>query len=195
MARTIKIDFYRVEMPESAPAQFHEIIEQVADSANDGNRTVSIDKCPVRMQQAEKTDGCWHGDMVRIRMNEGAILTKLSGETHPIDLDDDEGIGEQTAFLYQPTMNILVVQRNRFAVSASKLARYFESMGGLDEPIVLDPIYTQDAIQRLARLTTIRKFTIRLAGPTNATAFKRQAPHFGGMIDLIEAFQSPRIVV
>ncbi len=50
MARTIKIDFYRVEMPEGAPAQFHEIIEQVADSANDGNRTVSIDKCPVRMQ-------------------------------------------------------------------------------------------------------------------------------------------------
>jgi len=57
MARTINFDFYRVEMPEGAPAQFHEIIERVADSADDGNRTVSIDKCPVRMQRAKKAGG------------------------------------------------------------------------------------------------------------------------------------------
>lgn len=195
MSRQIKIDFYRVEMPDDADISFEGIIERVAKSADNAKRTEVIGQAHVRLQEATMDRNCWRAEMVRIRLEDGAIVTKLSGESDPIDLAQDEGLGEQTAFLYRPSLRVLVLQRNKFAVSSSKLAQYFENKGGLDRPIMLDPIYTQDALQRLGGFTSIRSCEVRMAGPLDPEQFREQVPHIGGMVDLLKVFKSPRLAL
>lgn len=193
--RNIKIDFYLVTMPDSDTRRFESIIKHVLKHPDDESRTKVVNNSHIRLKEAAIEYGYWHGDMARIRMDAGATVSNLSGVEHTIDLDDDEGLGEHTAFLYHPTMKIIAVQRNRFAVSAGKIIRYFEIMGNVDSPIELDPIYTRDTLKRLANLKSARKFVIKMAGPINAAAFKKQVPGCGGMIDLINTFRSPFITV
>ena len=167
MVKILRVDFYKISMPSGAEVSFEELLKQKAESPDDESRNINVSGSPIRLKDAgildaELFNGFWQGDMMRIRMEGIPIKASLSGEVEEIDLEDDEGIGEETAFLYHPATGILMLQRNRFGVSDSAFASYFESR--VSSVIELLPIPRLGALEKFERLNGTRKFTFTLAG-------------------------------
>ena len=194
MTRLIKVDFYKVVLPDDAQRPFEQIIETIASSPEDQTRNLQRDANPVRLNEAESGSDLWEGEMIRIRMDEVPVKANLEGDISPIGLEEDEGIGEETAFLYHIPTEILGLQRNRYAVSPSGFAWYFEEKGGIT-PIELEPILREDAIQRLAQMDEVRKLNLHIAGVENMNVFRGLGRGVKGMMTLMDEFGSPNLNV
>jgi hypothetical protein len=130
------------------------------------------------------------GDIARIRMDDIPPKMKLSGETEPLGLDDDQGLGEIASFIYHPKTNILVMMRNRSAVSISGLCRYIETMSGLQD-LQFKHVSRSEVFKRIKRLVTIKRFDLKLAAPGNGAIFSELGISTGDMIDLMNS--SPHV--
>jgi hypothetical protein len=104
------------------------------------------------------------------------VRASLAGDVEVFEFDDDEGIGEEAAFLYVPSLETLVVQRNRFAVSASRLVGYFQGAAGLDDVITLEPVVEPATAANFKRLSKIRRFEVKVAGVHNAATISQANP-------------------
>jgi hypothetical protein len=124
MSKKINVDFYRVEILGNNSDKFENIIKSVGSSANDASRTIDINHSPTRLQEFGEYPNFCDGNMMRIRMDEIPSLASVDGDIAPITFDDDEGLGEETAFLYQIPTRVLMLQRNKFGVSASSFTKY-----------------------------------------------------------------------
>jgi len=189
MAHTVKIDFYTVEMPNGAP-EFRKLAIDDSKTADDETRNVIVGGYPVRLQNAHPSQGIVEAEMLRIQMSDLPAKAKLSGKVGNLDLDEDEGIGGETAFLYDTQHKVLVLQRNKSGVTANMLSGYFQAKGGV-APIVLRPVIQADAIKRLAAMKETRRLKVRLAGITNPAFFRSQGSGLGEMVDILEFFRAP----
>ncbi len=174
-------------MPDGCPVLFSDIINNVAKRKRE-DRNEQVAGVHMRLHELKIQNECIQGDLLRIRIEDGAEVASMSGEIEPIAMGSDEGLGEHTAFLYEPTQELLVVQRNVYGVSSSRLAQYFEKVGNLREPIFLDPVYTEDAIDRLAKLESATRLELRMAGPIDPNQFRGSS----GMKDFIELSKALR---
>ena len=183
MPKTVNIDFYRVVMPENAETTFDALLNRIEQIPlqNDA-RTQEITGDPVRLQELHHHGGYLEGDMVRTRMDTLPRRSNVeTGQLALLDLDDDEGLGEETAFLYDPATHCLTIQRNRFAVSASALATYCTEIGAFESAISLEPIISGDAIARLQEFDRVNRLTIKVAGLAGGRVL-RETPYSLGHI-------------
>jgi len=121
--KTVRYDFFRVETPEDRPLVG--ILEDIFSKEYE-ERIVEIFGYPVCLDQlASSSNGKVHGLFIKVRMDGIPPKTNIkTGEKHAIELDDDEGLGEDTVFIFDPSLNVLVLQRNRIGVTSSQFARY-----------------------------------------------------------------------
>jgi hypothetical protein len=190
MSKKIQVDFYRVEMPEDASLPLEEIIKQVIQ-LNDTARTEDIRGVPIKLHEVSQWGECWQGNMIRIRMTQMPVKASLRGSVSPFNLRDDEGMGEQTAFLYHPRTRILLLQNSQLGVSISALAKYFEKKGNLSSPIAFDPVIQKDAMLRLMEMPMIRKLDIRTAGLDNAQLLEGQGYGVKEITQLSQELRAP----
>lgn len=189
---SLKIDYYFVEMPEDADDSFGEIITDIGNSTNDESRNEDYYGAPIRLQHYLEQGGLLLGDMVKIRMDDIPPKTSLAGREEDIELESDEGLGEGTAFCYDPSNSVLSIQRNRYAVTASAFVYYIEEKGGI-EPIEFKPILREDAYRRMAGMSDHRKFEIAVAPLNNLNMFKGQGKSVDSIVNLVKEFESPTI--
>ncbi|MDE0144547.1 MAG: hypothetical protein OXI53_10480 [Nitrospira sp.] len=194
MTRKLKVDFFKVVLPDDFPNPFESILNAVNISPNDHTRNAIRNAYPFRLQKASQTGDSWTGEMIRIRMDQLPLKVKLSGDVSSIDLEDDEGIGEETAFLYHFPTKVLGIQRNRYGVSAGVFAWYFEEKGSV-ESIELQPILQKDGLQRLADMKVVRKMSLNIAGVENMTTFKGSGQGVESMLGLMNQFESPNLAL
>jgi hypothetical protein len=161
--KQLSIDFYRVTMPHGARA-FETVVETVSQLAAGAARNLEVSGAPIRLQESAAWQHCVEGEMVRIRMDMLPRKASLAGDLDDLDLDADEGLGEESAFLYDPRMRVLLIQRNRTGVSASSLAWYFKEKGNLGDPINLEPVLQRGVMQKLARMQAVRRLDITVSG-------------------------------
>jgi hypothetical protein len=195
MGRKISVDFYRVEMPMQTTETFNSVLHRIAGSPDDASRNVEMGGYAYRLHQARFERDLCEGEMVRIRMDQVPLKAKLSGYVAPLELEDDEGIGEDMAFLFYRLTNVLVVQRSRLAVSPARFAGYVEARGGLDGPVIFDPLLQKNALQRLNALNAIRKVEVRLTGVDHPEHLKDEAHGLNGVIDLLGQFDAPDVAL
>jgi hypothetical protein len=179
-------------MPEDSIPPFEAFIASVGALPNNGSRNETVRGCPVRLQEFTALGRLVEGDLVRIRMDQLPLRAELAGPVSPIDLDDDEGLGEETAFLYDVALRVLAIQRNRTGVSASALMEYCERKAGLRLPIVLTPVLQLDAMQRLMRMQVVRTVEVAFAGPDNGALFRGLDVGLEGLARLQQEMQAPR---
>lgn len=194
MTRKLKVDFFKVVLPDDFPHPFESVLNAVNVSPNDHTRNAIRNACPFRLQEASQTGYSWKGEMIRIRMDQLPLKAKLSGDVSSIDLEDDEGIGEETAFLYHIPTKVLAIQRNRYGVSAAVFAWYFGEKGSV-ETIKLEPILQKDGLQRLANMKDVRKLSLNIAGLENMSVFKGLGNGVEPMIALMNQFKSPNLTL
>lgn len=102
----------------------------------------------------------------KVRMDSLPQKTKLDRSRSPLELEDDEGLGEDVAMAYDATLNIVAIQRNRHSMTATNIARlinYFYP----EIQVGFVPVLSRDALERFARCDNLRKLRIKLAGATN----------------------------
>jgi len=162
----MKVDFFRVEAPNAVSVD--EILLKATALPDDESRTKDIGGIPFRLQRIARAGRYWDGDMVRIRMDDVPPIVSRSGEEQEVDLDEDQGLGEETAFRYDSQTRVLAIQVHRAGVSATKWAKYLEALLGAEEAIVPTVVINPDAAQAITRLETVRKIHIRYAGNTDA---------------------------
>lgn len=167
----MNVDFFRVEVSDGV--SIGKILRgiKLLPQKNSTKRTRDLGKVPFRMRVLAKDKRFWDGDMVRIRMDDVPVITSKKGREASIRLDDDEGVGERTAFRYDVRTHVLVIEVTRSGVSASKWGSYLEEMAGIDDAIL--PVVIQsplDAQRTIDRLDVVRRIHIRYAGAIDASA-------------------------
>jgi len=182
-------DFFQVIMPKSSRSNFSSILSQI-NTLPGRNQLDTMGEYPIRLHYLNQATSDILGDIARIKMNDIPPKMKLSGETNPLELDDDEGLGEITSFIFHPDMNVLMLMRNRNAVSISAFCRYIETFGQI-EGIQFRHIFHPDVYKRLQRLDTIKKMELDAAGPGNGAIFSDLEVSPGTMADIMGL--SPRV--
>jgi hypothetical protein len=194
MNRYLNVDFYRVRVEDKQDRTFLNLLETIHDLPDDAGRAQHRSEDAIRLQSMKKGNTSWRGDMLRIRMNEAPVKAKLSGETSAIDLEEDEGLGEETAFLFHAPTNILLIQRNRSGVSASALAKYIKVLGKTNS-ITFDCILKEDALTRIAKMQNIKTFEIQFAGVQNGQNLRGKGLSAKAMYSMLDRFQAPNATI
>jgi Family of unknown function (DUF6731) len=149
MSKNVKFDFFKVTMPDGTDLDAG--LQKVHGMKNDKTRTLDLGGRHVRLQESEFGHGLWEFEMLHIRMDGIPAKASLDGAIEVFDLDDDEGIGEESAFVYHVGTKTLVVQRNKFGVSSGTLGRYFEKLLCIQDKIEIDPLIQEGALARILR--------------------------------------------
>jgi len=180
-------------MPQDCDTTFQSVLAAVGGISRLQDRNLVVRDAPIRLQEIHFGRECVEGDMLRIRMHALPSKAGLDGTVEPLRLADDEGLGEETAFLYDLGTRVLVLQRNRGGVSDSSLAWYFQEMSRLGVPITLRHVLAEEAYSRLVRMAEVRRLEVHFAGITNVEFLKDSAKgtSVGEMIDVLKEFEAP----
>ena len=161
--RIVRVDFYQVDLGKQAT--LFETVLSAAHAAKPDRRTQTVSQVPIRLQSL--TDHTTHltGELMRIEMNDIPLLGKLDGTTSAIELDEDQGVADTSAFLFLPSHNLLVLERNRRGVTSGHFAGYFEQIGNVPH-IALLPVVSKEGLEALLGMKTIRSMEVDVA-PVN----------------------------
>lgn len=188
--RKINVDVYR---PRIGHGTFANVMQHVLRLPNDRKRNdITTAGHPIRLSQGNQSGKLWSGEVIQIRMDDQPFKAGLDGDIEPIELRDDQGIGQGIAFLYSRTLDVIFIQRNKFAVSATSLARYFSNKGGCGA-VIFDPIMTTTAYQRLFALDKIKKFSYRIGAVNDMTLLTNQGVGITEMGTMQRTLDAPYI--
>ena len=194
MGKQVKFDFFQPVSLNDPQLPLRQALLTIMRLPANDSRNAPTSNGQVRAQQLTSRGDFFEGEMIRIRMDEVPIKASLDGDVEPFELDDDEGIGEETAFLYCVSRNVLVLQRNRYGVSASTLGRYFEDRGGAG-PFILRPILLPEVMREFANMRRLTKFEIGIAHPSVAASLRGRDPGVGAVLSLGERLSSASVKV
>ena len=166
MQKKVSADFFRVKMPDDEPRVFTGLLAGLLkDKPNLADRNLRLGGYWYRLQFLEQKGSLWLGSFIRIRMDDLPGIAKLSGDTRELNLDQDEGLDDETSFVYTQRYGAIVIQRNFQAVRPGTVETYINKIADCD--LSFEVILQRDAFERLGRMKLIRSFDFRLASPTN----------------------------
>lgn len=141
-------------------AQQIDVSDRMYQYRGEEARLQKVDK--LRIQVGRRQKDIWELQFLRIRKNVLPGIASDDGSFDPLDLDDDEGIGEEVSVLYDRQHSIIFIQRNRNSLSPTGIEEYFnEVMEG--QGIIFKPIILPDDYLRLTDSDYFRTITISFA--------------------------------
>lgn len=179
--KTVRFDYYQVNLKVLERGVFRYELYDLSYSLvafseiEPGDRNLILSNGDeVRIQYVDrefidnnKYDDIWKMQVVRMRKGLVAGIAKDSGEFRPIELEADEGLGEDIAVLYDRRFSILAVQRNRNSVSPGGLIEYFNIICKDDLPdkseLILKPILNKNELPSLSSEMLYRKIQFDFA--------------------------------
>lgn len=117
-----------------------------------------------------KKQSMYFGTFCLVQMNELPPRAKLGEAPVELDMDEDEGLGHYTSFVYDSTNNIIMVQSNRNGITANGIAAFFSRNFSV-RSIVFDVVINPSDIQRLEAMSEIRNVEISIARVQNGNIF------------------------
>lgn len=129
----------------------------------------------------------WFLNFARLRATNIPSKASETKELEPIELEDDEYIGEDVTALYDEKLNILMLQRNRYSLGPSGIEEYFNLLwNNEEETIYLRPICLINPVEHAKKALYYRKLNVRFADlPINSVddwednSFKKLIKAFG----------------
>ncbi|MBA4385791.1 MAG: hypothetical protein C0410_13725 [Anaerolinea sp.] len=176
MEKTIKHHFYQCEMPKKETRSFEELLHVIDKVPDDINRAKieRNNEFAVRHSQMVFEDKAILGGVMKIRLKEVPVKASLTGKNTPIALASDEGIGEETVFLYDKKLNILVFQFNTNSIRAGKFIDYIEGHCKVNGEIMLLPVLKGDAYKRMLNMAEPLALEVAVAELTKPTCLKSE---------------------
>jgi hypothetical protein len=159
--KRLTVDFYQVAMPDGAP-EFGRLLREVIHLSARQRNAMVRDR-HLRLQVLDSWHRCLEGEMIRIRMDDIPAIADLDGTIDALDLPESKGVGESAAFLYDPSTNVLAIQRNMHGVSAGACAGYFEQFVRTEGFIELEPVMKEDEYRKLRSIDRARHLEVNIA--------------------------------
>ncbi len=167
MIKQMRVDFYRVMNGSEPLHDLHLHLDRVYRRRSGLARNCEMGGDAFRLQEYSSSGNRATGDMLRIRMENLPIKAGLDGTLDEFDLEDDEGIGEESAFLYDSSLAVLAYQRNRTGVPVGRFAEYIERMAAIEGPITFEPVLEPSAMEKFTRMRRKTKVELKCARADN----------------------------
>lgn len=128
--RTVKFSYYTVCIMENEQGKlpkrfdFETLIKKAIDEGVE-KKEIEFDNMVARLEEIEgdEESGIWKIRFLKLRDTNIPSIVKKREEAKPIELEDDEYIGEDLLMIYDPQKSIAMIQCNRFAMSKGKLEK------------------------------------------------------------------------
>ncbi|MDU0072629.1 DUF6731 family protein [Bacillus sp. FSL M8-0052] len=141
-----------------------------------------------RQEQARLDHTYWDDDLqfyflhfLRLRDTIPATAT-VTTKVEPLELQDDEYIGEEVSALYDELNHVLMLQRNKYSLGPEGIEEYLNILwDSEDEQIYLRPICPPNVFEMAKRSKEYRKINLRFADLKTVESSDR----------LIDKFKSP----
>lgn len=179
------------------------LLEQIAaDDLTARLKLVGQQEIRAESIQRPNSDGnrspYWLIDFTKIRFEHGPGKASREEPIEGFDLAEDEGFGEETAALYDPRFQVLLVQYNHFGVRASTIGHYF-SLYNYEE----DAIRSYDLLMRMdenadlrfASKEVIRKLHFKVAPPKMTSRQRAGNVSLGRALDVSDSLGAETIEV
>lgn len=192
----ITVEYYSVAVKRSPglPTIPFETLLSAVDKLPNGEprNFVFQSSSPVRLEEYDEDEEFCSGNIVRIRMD--GFPQKINihrGGMEGLGLNEDDGLGEETAFLFHKPTQTLLLQYNRFGVTATQFETYFPAVLNKRALVNLTTIITNEAYQSFEKkhfrskkleiaVAPLRNSTLfEDSGDSTAKAIKRQAELLG----------------
>jgi hypothetical protein len=190
----LRIGFYQIQVNSRLDVTFEDLLTAGRTLPDDERRTLDRPDGPIRLQFArESIGGLWSCELIRIRLGEDVKKANKRGRLTPIDFDEDEGLGEETAFVYDPQLRIAAYHEHRGGVTIGNAARYFKSVSsGKVRSIDFKPVIRPAALERIANIGQVKEFIIHLAGPSHGRPLRNLGRSALSLFQTKEQFQAPK---
>jgi hypothetical protein len=190
--KKINAEFFKLEI--TTGDKFDEVVSSVISKGIKKETTLEVkDDFFTRLEESGPWgDDCIEGHIVRLRMNSLPDKAGFDEPVQPIGFTDEEGVGESAAFVFQKTSNVLLLERNRNAVTTFTFAQFFKQLGELNGEMNLHPILQHDAYDKVLNAKVLRKLIVRLAGPDNVgAAVAEMEPSVNEMLKSRQSLKAP----
>ena len=159
-SQLVKVDFFRVIDQGVGRIEFRNAL-RAAMRSRGANRSREVFGERVDLYECHEDGAIIEGEIGRVRMNDTPAIANRDCSVAEIDLEDDQGIAERTAFLYDSHRSVLALHAKREAVSASRLAGYCDrfSPNNIDS-FTLNPLLRTDATQKFNSMNVIKKVEV-----------------------------------
>ncbi|WP_049775606.1 DUF6731 family protein [Caldicellulosiruptor kronotskyensis] len=158
MERKVKFEYFEVvsrkknQSPETPDEPF-DLTRwiNIADGYSLEARTFDYSDERVRLERMKYFDdtNLWLLNFLRLRETDIPLRGKIDQEAEPIELDDDEFIGEDVSMLYDPELNVVMLQRNIRSLGATGIEKYLNLLwasNGEQEEKIYQKIKQEDSI-------------------------------------------------
>lgn len=194
MSVRLRFDFWHIESRADVDAIMAHVLETCSSmKEGDSERNLYRNSKVVRLQRVEKHGALWFGDFVGIGTKRGAKKADTTGHLEMLQFEDEEGLGEESAFLYDPTTRVLILQSNRLAATPASVIFFFQKialgMGAID----LLPVMNQSGLDQFSRFQSVSSFRVGIAKMNLGTAFANKDHSAARLAGIAEELDAPRI--
>lgn len=167
LKKTITYDFWKVATPSSFTGGFPAALKQLATISQIANRNETIGGNTLRWEELDTTGRYFYGDFLKLRMELLPMKGGLSIKSSNLGLNQNEGISELFAFMFDTQSDIFVCQYNHYGASINALIEYIHSKVNLGGPLYFHPVITENSLKKLNSMNDIRHFSYKIAKPTS----------------------------
>lgn len=168
--RTVKFSYYTVcevnDKNGSDPIRFD--FERWISKAVEleiERKEIEVDGLMVRLEefQGDKKEQLWKFRFMKLRDTNIPSIVKKEEGAKPIELEDDEYIGEDLLMLYDSEIQVAMIQCNRFAMSKGKLEKYLNKIWGESEHRIVLIHINKSINASLLKKKNFRRLDLRLS--------------------------------
>lgn len=120
-ANTWKVDFYRVDSGIDCSRSL-----DLLKNKSIAERFIEVNSDRIVLSELQKYEQLWFGCFKRKRGSDLPSICDNIGSERDIDLKDGEWLGENTAFLYSPSLNVIAIESNMHGASAYRIKDFFK---------------------------------------------------------------------
>jgi hypothetical protein len=191
-SKTLTADFFKLEI--TTGENFANIVTAIAAQGIKKETTVEVkDDFFTRLESSGKW-GEEHieGQIVRLRMNSLPDKAGFDEPIQAIGFKEEEGVGESAAFILHTKSNILLLERNRNALTTYTFAEFFRQVGKIKGHINLHPVLQHDVYEKVFNAKVVRKLVVQIAGPDNiGAAVAEMEPSVNEMLKARQSLKAP----
>lgn len=105
----------------------------------------------------------WFLRFMRQRINDVPSLSRSNTPSEFMELEEDQFVSEDVTCLFDPTNNVLMIQKNSHSVSPVGIELYFNATCPQGTVVKLRKVVSTDSFQKVRNARNCRKVTVRLA--------------------------------
>lgn len=200
MADAIKVHLYQVLNGANTPDL--ETVLELMERTELADRLRLLGRNEIRLESVLAPRGprnptpYWFLDFTRLRFEHGPGKASRTDPVEGFPLAADEGFGEETAALYDPTRGYMLVQYNHHGVRASTIRDYLSFvMPGELRSYEFRVKFDETAEARLAQKQIITKLHFKLAPASMTDAQRAANVGLGRALELNDSLQGQTVEV